>query len=444
MAEPSSSWQQALQAAAQAPAAPWGQGVRQQAARQFAALHWPTARQEAWKYTNVTPLVQTPFVLEPAVVDGSRAPHAVTPAWAGAQRVVFVNGHFAAHLSTLPTQAGVTVQALSAALQDPGSPVQQHLGQSKGAQTQTFVALGQALLQDGVFIHVAAGKALDTPLELLFLSTETGAAWMAHPHVVVVAERGSHLCLIERHEAWSDSRDTWLTNVVSEVFVHPQANVQHHLLQAQSRNAYHLNSLVAQVGQGGEFSSFGLQLGASLSRQSLQVHLQGQHARCSLGGLQLGRDRQHHDVQILVEHAGQHTESSQLYKGIFNDQAMGVFSGKVRVQPGAIKTNAKQLNKNLLLSRQAVAHTLPQLEILTDDVKCSHGATVGQLNEDQRFYLRSRGLDAPTTQRLLTYAFASDVVASMPHAQVRSAMDAQLRTWLQLHDLALVESGGAP
>lgn len=431
-----SSWQNALQAAQAAPVAPWGQALRQQAAERFAALSWPTSRQEAWKYTNVAPLTQTPFVLSRA---GGGKSGTMAPAWAGAHRLVFVNGHFAADLSALPSQPGLTVQTLSAALQDPKSPVQQHLGQTKLADTQTFAALGQALVQDGVFIHLAAGKLAQAPIELLFLSTETGANWMVHPHVVVVAERGSHLCLIERHEAGSDSRDRWLTNLVSEVFVHPQANVQHHVLQAQGPNAYHLGTLAARVGEGGEFSSFGLQLGSALSRQSVAVQLQGQHARCNLGGLQLGRDHQHHDVQVQVEHSGENTQSSQLYKGIFDERAMGVFSGKVMVHPGAIKTDARQLNKNLLLSAQAVAHTLPQLEILTDDVKCSHGATVGQLNENQRFYLRSRGLDAHTTQRLLTYAFASDVISSMPHAGVRQAMDAELRSWLQLHELGSLE-----
>ena len=381
---------------AQAKQPSWIYPLRKAGMARFAELGFPTVQQEDWRFTNVAPIAKLPFK---PVLQGSRdglTPEAVAAFTFGklaASRLVFVNGHYAAELSAPgPQPEGVIVSSLAAALAGDSELIKAHLARYAQDEDNPFTALNAAFFQDGGFVYVPAGKHVEAPVHLLFISTgeETGAA--SHPRNLILAERASQMTLLESYVSVGEA--AYFTNAVTELVLGEGAVVEHCKFQDESRSAFHMAAVHAQLGRNCNFVSHSIATGARLSRNSIRTALAGEGVECILNGLYLTRGDQLADHHMVVEHAQPHCNSHEYYNGILDGRSKGVFHGRILVRPAAQKTDAKQTNKNLLLSEDATVDTKPQLEIYADDVKCTHGATVGQLNEEAIYYLRSRGLGA--------------------------------------------------
>jgi Fe-S cluster assembly protein SufD len=415
---------QHLAAARQLPAgAPAFVGaLRERGMARFAALGFPTTRIEDWKYTNLAPIARETFALAPAGVDGA----AVLAAGArldGAIELVFVNGRFAPALSARPAlPAGVVVDSLAAAIATHPALVEPHLGAVAAIEDDAVAALNTAFVQDGVFVHLPAGCQLAAPIHCLFVSLATGTPTVSHPRLLLVAETGSAASIIEHHVG----RGRYWTNAVSEITVGAGASVAHHKVQREDTTAYHLAAVAAAQAGDSHFTSRAIALGAALSRSAIATRLDAPGAACELDGLYVADGTQHVDHHTTIDHAQPRGTSRELYKGILAGRATGVFNGKVFVRPDAQQSDAQQMNQNLLLSDNAQIDTKPQLEIFADDVKCSHGATIGQLDEDAIFYLRARGVDEANARRLLIYGFANELVERVAVAPLRRQLEAAL------------------
>jgi len=377
----------------------------------FEEAGFPTTRLEDWRHTSVAAIARTEFqrppasagVADVAVLDTIDFGHAFAR-----RQLVFVNGRYAPALSTAGTSDGVHVRSLREVLDREPQLVQPYLDRQASGPGRPFAALNAAFLDDGAFISVPAGTVLTEPIHLVFLSAPGPQATASHPRVLVWAGRKSQVSIIESYGGTSDA--VYLTNAVTEITLEDGAVVDHYRLQRESARAFHVGTLCATQGRATRFASHAISLGASLSRLDIRQLFAGEGGECILNGLFLGSDRQHTDTHTWVDHAEPHCTTRELYKGIVDDKARGVFVGRILVRPGAQKTDAIQSNKNLILSREALVDSLPQLEILADDVKCKHGSTTGQLDPLALFYLRSRGIGEEAARALLTYAFASDVV----------------------------------
>lgn len=400
---------------ADAPA--WLSNLRANAIAQFERLGFPTTRNEEWKYTNVAPILKHEFRTATTAPSVANLDNFTYPE-SRASQLVFVNGVFANDLSNLTAiPAGVTVSNFAAADQ---KLLSQYLATQIDYHNDAFSALNTAFAEDGAFIVIPRGKVVEAPIHLLFLTTETNT--IASPRVVIVAEEGSIATVIESYVS-SDEDAVYFTNAATEVIVAQDANVTHYRLQAESTNAFHIATTQVQQASKSTYASYAISLGADIARHTLNTKLDGEHIESTIDGLYVVTGKQHCDNHTTIDHAQPHSNSYQLYKGILDDKARAVFNGKVFVREGALLTDAKQLNKNLLLSANAHVDTKPQLEIYADDVKCAHGATVGQLEEDELFYLRSRGLKPETARALLTFGFAEDVISKIKLASVRKQLD---------------------
>jgi Fe-S cluster assembly protein SufD len=391
----------------------WLRQARDEARELFRDQGLPTMRQEEWRYTNLRALAAGEFALPeekgPAVSRGD-VEEVAFPVFA-CSLYVFVDGRYEPKLSALGARADVHVESLAEVARREPALLREHLGRLASAKEHPFAALNTAFLGDGAVLRVPAGAEVEEPLHLVFLSTG-GQAHVTHPRVLVVAEPGSRVRLIQDHV--SVGAGAGLSNAVTEVFVGANAQVDLVLLQRKASDAFHLSNLAARVERDGRFSSHTLTLGGRLVRNDLAVTLAEQGADATLGGLFVGAGEQLVDNHTLVDHAMPHGTSRQLYKGILGGASRGVFRGRVLVRPDAQKTNAEQSNPNLLLSTGAEIDTKPQLEIHADDVKCSHGSTIGQLEEDALFYLRSRAIDLGLARDLLTFGFAREVLTALP------------------------------
>jgi Fe-S cluster assembly protein SufD len=432
--------------------------LRQAAIERFGVLGFPTTRQEEWRFTNVAPIARTAF--RRAEAGAAHAPHgpqtretqqshqtpqtaaalaellsglsfagggkaAAGSAAAGlaatersaaglaaAVQLVFVDGHFSPRLSTageLPP--GVVIDSLGAVLAREPRRVMAHLARYSppvAGTRQPFVALNTAFFADGAYLELPRGVVLEQPVELVFLSTGAGAVpGVAHPRNLIVLGEASQATVVETYAGRSG---IYFTNVVTEVAAGPAAVLDHYKLQRESRDAFHMATFQLHGDRGGNLSSHSISLGGGLVRNDVNTVLDGPGIECILNGLYLADGRQLVDHHMRVEHAKPHCASHELFKGILDGKARSVFNGLIYVHPGAQKTDAKQSNRNLLLSADAIANSNPQLEIFADDVRCTHGSTVGQLDADAVFYLRSRGIGEDAARSLLTYAFASDIV----------------------------------
>jgi Fe-S cluster assembly protein SufD len=400
----------------------WLADLRKAGMERFSELGFPTLRDEDWRFTNVAPIARLPFrpVLEPG--DETVSVKDFNFATLECTRLVFVDGHFAPKLSTLLPQAkGVRVTNLASALANDGAILERHLGRHARTERNAFAALNTAFFADGAFIYVPAGQAVSQPVHLLFVSTteEDGAA--VHPRNLVIAEPDSQLTLIESYV--SRSQAAYFTNAVTEFVIGERARVEHCKLQDESERAYHIAGLHMSLARQSDFISHSFATGAKLSRNNIYTHLGGERIECVLNGLYLTKDEQLADHHMIVEHASPHCNSHEYFNGILDDRSKGVFHGRILVQPIAQKTDAKQTNKNLLLSDNATADTKPQLEIYADDVKCTHGATVGQLNKDSIFYLRARGIGLETARRMLIHSFAGEIIDRIRYGAVREELD---------------------
>lgn len=401
----------------------WLTGLRQSGARQLERAGLPGAPWEQWKYTSLRALERRSFepALAPAPVT-ARDVEASTFALGG-HRLVFVNGCFAPTLSggldRLP--GGARVSALAEAWGRDRALLQSHLGQIAPNDFNGFSAMNTAFLADGALVHLASGTVLEEPVHLLFLSTPEAKAVVSNPRVLVVAEANSQATVVEHYAALGAAGN--FTNAVSELVLGQGARIAHYKIQEESRTGLHVAGIHARQARDSQLVSHNVNLGGQWVRNDLRVCLEGQGAETVLNGLYVVDARQHVDNHTTIEHVAPHTRSEEDYKGVVTGAGRAVFNGKVVVHRDAQKIEAHQSNPNLLLSAKGEVDTKPELQIFADDVKCSHGATVGQLDAQALFYLRSRGLDEATAIGVLTFGFAEAAIARLGFRAMRSHLE---------------------
>jgi Fe-S cluster assembly protein SufD len=403
----------------------WLEPVRRTAMERFARTGFPPARDEEWRFTPIAPIVQGSWR------PGSGAVAELSPAQlapfvfghADWTTLVFVNGVFSDALSSVgPLPPGVRVTSLADALRSDGALLHPHLTRHAPIEGSPFTALNTALFGEGGLVHVAANVELSAPVHLLFVSTVEAGGAVAHPRNLIVVDRGARASIIESYVTVAPGQSYW-TNPVTEVAVGAGAWVEHTRIQRESESAYHVGLTHVDQQRDSHYRSFSLTMGGALARHNLHVRLNDENIETLMYGLYLTRGDQVADNHTAIYHDQPNCRSWEVYKGILDGRSRAVFNGKVFVKPEAQKTDAKQTNRNLLLSDGARVDTKPQLEIFADDVKCTHGATVGRLDEVARFYARSRGIPAAAADRLLTYAFAAEVVDEVALAPVREELD---------------------
>ena len=391
---------------------------RREAFGRFAAAGFPSLKDEEWRFTPIAPIARTEWTAAVAPLSrptlGQVAPFLIgPPEWT---TLVFVNGRYDAALSSRPElPPSVTVEPLAAALQrDPGL--------LDVREATPFSSLNAAFARDGVVIRVAAGVDLADPVHVLFLTTPEAAGQAVQVRCVFAVEQGARAQFVESYAGLAGAAS--FTNTVTDVAVGANAWVEHSRIQRESESAYHIGLTRVEQGRDSHYRSFSLAMGGAIARHDLRTRLGDENVESLLYGLYLGRGEQLVDNHTVIYHDHPNCRSWEVYKGILDGKSHAVFNGKVLVTPEAQKTDAKQTNRNLLLSDGAKVDTKPQLEIFADDVRCTHGATVGRLDETAFCYLQSRGISRAAALRLLTYAFAAEVTAEVASAPVREALDA--------------------
>ena len=388
--------------------------ARMAAAERFGQIGLPTGHEETWRFTDITPIVETPFRSVTRPGDPSRVADLARGALQKCQ-LTFVDGLYAPRFSTVELPAGITAGPL------PFSDLQvsKRVGLLAPVDGRAFVALNTAFTRDGAHVRVGKGVRHDTPIHLLFLSTDRGAPYVTHPRILIEVEDNARVSVVESFLGLSG---IYLTNAVTEVSLGDGATLDYTKVQRESHQAYHVAAMEVRQGRGSVLRSHSIALGAAISRNDAGTQLAGEGAEATLNGLFEGTGRQVVDNHTTIDHRSPHTTSRELYKGILGGQSRGVFDGRIVVRPEAQKTNAMQASRNLLLSKDALVNTKPQLEILANDVKCKHGATVGQLDENVLFYLRSRGIGLADARRLLIHAFASEILDQVTVNEVRAQL----------------------
>ncbi|MEO8858224.1 MAG: Fe-S cluster assembly protein SufD [Burkholderiaceae bacterium] len=422
-----SSWRGLADSAATRPASKpqWLGDLRSHALERVGVLKLPSTRDEDWRFTDVSTLakhpyqpVQVPTTLKAEEIAQFHLEEATT-------RLVFVDGKHAPHLSSTAAAEGerrggqAAVGTLSSAIAAHGASIQAHLGRHAGFQDKLFVALNTAFLQDAAVVVAARNAQVTGPVHLLFISTQSDV--VSHPRILVLAEPGSSVTLVEDHVTLHQG--PCFNNPVAEIVLGASARVEHVRVQRDSAEALHVGHCAVMLGHASHYHSVSIALGARISRLGIDVVHGAEGAFCALDGLALLSARQLADTHSCIDHAKPHGTSRQLHKTIVDSGAHAVFNGKVRVAPGAQQTDSAQSSRNLLLSTRAQVNTLPQLEILADDVKCTHGATVGQLDSEQIFYLRSRGIAEAAARKLLTYAFGAEVIDRISLPSLRRQLE---------------------
>jgi Fe-S cluster assembly protein SufD len=410
----------------QPPASPltWLNELRANAVDRVGALTVPTTRDEDWRFTDISPLTKLSFHPALGAAQPARSAAQVSPAaieqWTipeAAARLVFVDGIYAPEHSF--NRAGLTVENLATGASLHGAAVQTHLGRHSDFERNAFAAVNTAFLHDGALILVPRDRALAAPVHLLFIATRKNAA--SYPRCLVIAEAGSKITVIEDYVALQS--EAYFTSAVTEIALAGNAEVHHVRVQRDSAEAFHFANCAVSLAQASRYHSVSIALGARISRHNLGVLLAAEGAECHLDGLALIGGQQLADSHTLIDHATPQGTSRQLHKCIVDGAARAVFNGNIMVRAGAQRTDSSQSSRNLLLSGKARVDTKPQLEIFADDVKCAHGATVGQLDVDEVFYLKSRGLSDTAARNLLTYAFGAEVIERIPVASLRNALE---------------------
>jgi Fe-S cluster assembly protein SufD len=403
----------------------WLLPLRKSGIASFAEQGFPTLRDEDWRFTNVAPITRLNFQLAaPAAVNGAETKALGESVFAGltGTRLVFVNGFFSEKLSSVkPVAGGVRIESLAAALAKDSALVEKHLGKYAQPEKNAFAALNQALFSDGAFIFVPAGVAVAEPVQLIYISSAKHNGETILPRNLVIAEANSRLTVVESYLSTGDA--AYFTNAVTEIVAGDNAFVEHVKVQDEAVAAFHMATIAGEFGRASHVNVHSFALGAKLSRNNIRTKLAGEGLECILNGLYLTKDEQLADHHMIVEHAQPHCASHEYFNGILDDKSKGVFHGRILVREIAQKTDAKQTNKNLLLSDDASADTKPQLEIYADDVKCTHGATIGQLNDESIFYLRSRGIPTETAKRMLIHAFAGEIIERIQCGPARAVID---------------------
>lgn len=420
-------WAHLLELAQRSPAPSELQALRQHAAVRVQEQSFPTTRDEEWRFTDLSALSQLSFETatdQAATNVGTVEPFALPEV--DRARLVFVNGIYASTLSTLTElPEGLMVSNLSALSAQERDRLQHYLGQQPGAE-EVFTALNTTGLTDAAVVHVSKNQEVQTPIHLLFVSTTRSTPTFIQPRCLVVAAPNSSLTLIEEHVAIGEG--IYFTNSVTEVWVRENAAVNHTRIQRDDRAAFHIGKTAVSQARDSRYTCNTVSLGARLSRHNLEIYQTGEQTQTTLNGLTLIRREQLADTHSTIALSKPYGMTRQLHKCIVDDRAHAVFNGKVFVPRAAQQTDAGQLNRNLLLSPKARVDTKPQLEIVADNVKCTHGATVGQLDADEVFYLQSRGIDAASARNLLVYAFAQEIIDQIPIATLRHTLSQLVST----------------
>lgn len=391
-------------------------GLRRDAASRVRELGFPTSKHEEWKYTNLLPVLTTAFHINTDISDVTAADiRSLLPTGKDTELLVFVNGVFHETLSTLNT--GKEVIAGNLAAFHTSENVNRHLSRYAPVSTEPFVALNTAFLSDGAFIYLPEEKRYDRPLHILHLNDGRKMPSMSHPRNLIVAGKGVSANITESYH--SLGTHTSFTNVVTEVILSENASLELTRVQTENRLSSHISFTEVRMDRDTQFRTNTITLDGNFVRNNLHIVMDGTSGSAILNGLYIADKNQVIDNHTLVDHASPNCFSKELYKGILDDKAQGVFNGKIFVRQDAQKTNAYQSNKNILLSNDAVINTKPQLEIFADDVKCSHGATAGQLDEEALFYLRSRGIGLEEARVFLNIAFAAEVIRSVSNESLR-------------------------
>ncbi len=379
--------------------------LRRRAMDRFRSLGFPTGREEAWRFTDTAPVAETAFRSAAGTANPNQFAALARGPLRGCQ-LAFVDGRFAPAFTQLPR--GLEAGSLAEALRARSPLLEPRVGTLAAFEDHPFAALNTAFFQDGALVRVRKGTVLEEPVHLLFLSSFHGDPYVTHPRILVVLEEGARATVVASF--LGPAGGTYLTNAVTELDLGPGAALDYVKVQRESQAAFHFESLGARQARGAALAHHSISLGARLARNDLSTVLAGEGAECSLLGLYEVSGSQMADHHTSIDHAAPEGTSRELYKGILDGRGRAVFDGRIVVRPRAQKTNAVQTNKNLLLSKEALVQTKPQLEILANDVKCRHGATIGQLDRDTLFYLRSRGIAEAEARRLLVHAFASEIV----------------------------------
>ena len=411
----------------------WLRTLRGAAITRFAELGFPMARRgnEEWKYTDIRPIAQTPFLHLPAPQRRGLSDQDLERInfWASRwSQLVFINGRYSAKstaVSALP--AGIIVTNLAQATTAQRALVEEQVAHHADYQANAFTALNTAFLHDGAFVYIPDGAVVEQPVHLLFVAASQ-EEFAAHPRLLVVAGAESKVTVIETHIGLTGAR--YFTNTVTEIVVGEGASVEHCKLQRESPSAFHVGTTQVAQQRDSTFGSLSLDLGGGLVRNNLRALLDGRGSRCTLNGLYLPTGGQHVDNQTFIDHAQPHATSRELYKGVVSGSSTAVFNGRVLVRPDAQGSDAQQTNKTLVLSGRAKVNSKPQLEIYADDVKCTHGSAVGQLEEEGLFYLKSRGIGDDAARTLLAHGFVAEVLGAIGewhvHAHAEELVAAKL------------------
>jgi Fe-S cluster assembly protein SufD len=400
---------------------PWLRELRREAFARFCEVGFPTTHDEDWQFTSVSAISDTTFRM---MRESGISAEQLTQ-WrvegAGCQ-LVFVNGHFAPGLSLVNKLAGgIQVTGLAQELSRNSGLIEQHLGHYVDQHRDSFAALNTAFADDGAYVHVPRGMIVEEPIYFLFVSTADTLPVMSHPRNLFLVDEDSQITIVEEYVSLGDG--ITFCNAVTELVAADGAVLSHYRVEREQAGTYNISTLRIRQGQSANVSSHSVLLGGALVRNNVHPVLAGEGGECLINGLFLGSGSQHIDNYMLVEHTSPHCSSRQFYNGILDDHAHGVFHGRIIVHKDAQKTDAKQTNRNLLLSDDAQIDTKPQLEIHADDVKCTHGATIGQIDEEALFYLRSRGIDEMAARNLLLLAFAGECLERMKDGPVRKHVD---------------------
>jgi Fe-S cluster assembly protein SufD len=407
----------------------WLDALRRAAIERFALTGFPTSRDEEWRFTPIAPITKAAWRRS----NGSA--HDVTredlapfvfghPEWTS---LVFVDGAYSEALSsTMAVGQGVRVGSLSDAFKSDSPILERYLARQAPIESSPFTALSTAFMRDGSFLHVPRNVELARPVHMVFVSTSKAAGAVTHPRNLLVIEAGARASVIESYVTLAEGASYW-TNAVTEVVAGANSWIEHTRIQRESERAYHVGLTHVEQERDSHYRSFSLAMGGALARHNLTARLNGENVETLMYGLYLTRGQQVVDNHTAIHHDQPNCRSWEVYKGVLDGHSRAVFNGKVFVKPEAQKTDAKQTNRNLLLSDDAKVDTKPQLEIFADDVKCTHGATVGRLDDIALFYARSRGVPSAIAQLLLTYAFAAEVTSEVVLQPVREELERLVR-----------------
>jgi len=409
----------------------WLRSVREEGIAKFSELGFPTPRDEDWRFTNVAPIARAEFEL-------ARNGH-VTPSAGDIRKfmfegkasgtLVFINGRYAPGLSKIETlPQGVIVTNLAEAVNRHEDLVKEHLAKYADIKEEAFTALNNAFFEDGGFIYIPKGTVLEDPVHLLYISASgDGKPGVTNPRNLIITEDNSEADVIEQYVSLEES--VYLSNVVTELVVGENSTLGHYLIECESKKSFNVSTLRAEQGKNSNIRSHSVLLGGALVRNNIHPVLAGEGCDSLINGLFMSSGRQHMDNYMKVEHVSPHSDSRQFYNGILDGRSRGVFHGRIVVHEDAQKTDAKQTNRNLLLSDHAQIDTKPQLEIYADDVKCTHGATIGQIDEDAVFYLRSRGISKEASREIILNAFTNETLESMNLESVKKYCAALVADW---------------